>query len=316
MTVHVVSVGSNLIDAMAAPSGVTGLDVDQADAIRDERPAAVLSDIVGSDSAQASQELAACLTAGTDQHRHLLELVDAVAPGRWSSGISAELDTLSRAPGGIALQSDTDVAVLLATPTVHGLTAALWNALALTDGKPERIDYLPAPEQQPPAAVRGHVLVVRVPGLEPREQNDFHKAMKALGTLGRALVTKVAESDDEDFHFHLSGGYKAAIPYLIGLAEGIRSLPRGRNAVVQAFMLHRDTQGEAIRLPLRRMNLKMLRATLEPFRATGRKRTAPDDEALDGYAYDLAADGTQYELTPFGAGLLALIGHSEEPVGT
>lgn len=313
MTVHVVSVGSNIIDAMAAPSRIPGLDADQADAIRDESPSRLLSDVAGSDSAPASDELAACLTAGTDQNRHLRSVVDAVGPGRWPSRISAELDTLSRTPGGRRLLAGDDVAVLLATDTVDGLTATLWNALALTGGDIERVDYLPDPGEQPPATVRGHVLAVRVPGLEPRRQDDFHRAMDGLGTLGHTLVTKVAQSADEDFHFHLSGGYKAAIPYLIGLAEGIRSLPR--QGAVQAFMLHRDTTGEAIRLPLRRMQLKMLREDLQPFRGTARKRTAPFNKALEGYAWDIAADGTHYELTPFGVGLLALIGRPEEPLG-
>jgi hypothetical protein len=313
VTLHIVSVGSNLLDALEAPSRIRGLDPDLADAIRDTSPTCVLSDIAGTDSEAAADELAACLSAGTDQHRHLVRLVREIRPGRWPSVSSAELDTLTRAPGGRRHLAADDVAVLLATDTVDGLTTALWNALALTGGDLDRVEYLAGPAELP-TAPRGHALIVRVPGLDPRTESDFTRAMEGLGTLGRTLVTKVADSGDEDFLFHLSAGYKAATPYLIGLAEGLRSLPR--KGTVQAFMLHRDTQGSAIRMPLRRMNLRLLHKALGPFRENGRTALRPpDDRVLEGYAYDSTADGTGFELTAFGAGLLALIGRPEEDLG-
>lgn len=313
MTLHLVSVGSTLLDALEAPSRIRDLDPDLADAIREESPTRILSDIAGTDSTAAAAELAACLSAGTDQHRHLTRLVHEIRPGRWPSVSSAELDTLTRAPGGRRHLAEDDVAVLLATDTVDGLTAALWNALALTGGDLDRVEYLDGPAA-PPTAPRGRALIVRVPGLDSRTESDFTRAMEGLGTLGRTLVTKVAASGDENFLFHLSGGYKAAVPYLIGLAEGLRSLPR--KGAVQAFMLHRDTQGDAIRLPLRRMNLKLLHKALGPFRDNGRTALRPpDDRVFEGYAYDSTADGTGFELTAFGAGLLALIGRPEEDLG-
>ncbi|QTD99991.1 hypothetical protein [Streptomyces cyanogenus] len=315
MTLHLVSVGSNLVDALSAPSGISGLDPDLADAIRDESPARVLSDTVGSDNQAAAVELGACLSPGTDQHRYLAQLTQAVKPGLWPSGISAELDTLTRVPGGrrhlAAGSTSNDVAVLLATDTVDGLTAALWNALALTEGDLDRVEYLPSPAELP-SAPRGRALVVRVPGLDAHTEGDFTRAMEGLGTLGRTLVTKVADSGDEDFLFHLSGGYKAAVPYLIGLAEGLRSLRR--TGTVQAFMLHRDTLGKPIRLPLRRMRIEVLHEVLHPFRETGKTPCSPGNDVLEGYAYDLTDSG-DYELTAFGAGLLALIGRPEEPLG-
>ncbi|GAA3820739.1 hypothetical protein [Streptomyces chiangmaiensis] len=313
MTIHIVSVGSNLVDALKAPSTVRGLTQDQQDGIQSGRPTDFLApNGTEPTAATADSELKELFGSATGQARDdLRNTVAVVRPGMWPAGISAELSTLVSVTGQSHLSRE-DVIVLLATDTFDGLTAALWDALALTIGDLDRIVYLSKPSDQPSETVHDRVFVVRVPGLDASTDEDFVRAMEGLGVLGRTLVRKVAVSENEDFLFHLSGGYKAAIPYLIGLAEGLRSLDR--KGTVEAFVLHKDSGGKPIKLPLRRMVLSGLQHLLASFNANGERNRRPQGaDSLEGYAFE-RREPSGYRLTAFGAGLRALIGPPDETV--
>jgi hypothetical protein len=325
MTVHIVSVGVSIIEAFERPAGKLGeAHHDLIDAIGSAWPQHVFAGLA--DAAAVSGRLDQWFGTDGDLAGAADFAVKArqIEPARWPPLISAELATLARDRGSFALAPD-DIAVLLTSDTRRGLTAALWNAVALAGGDLRRVRYLadPAAPLGEPAKVRGHALIVRVPGLDARDAGGFRDAMGGLGHLGRHLLSSGEAGCDpgnppiteetEEFRVYLSGGFKAAIPYLIGLAEGLRSLhTRGG---VAALVLHdsADDDGSVIPLPLRRLPPAVVRHELSGFGPRGRPATQISHPSLLGYAYD-DAPGGRYELTSFGAGLLAMFGLPEEPL--
>lgn len=313
MTVHIVSAGRSLFEWMKAP---TRVDETVARAIDKTRPHELLAHCdQGTDPGPgpaASAQLATWFRTGPPTPLH--DCLDRVTPSLWPYQASAELATQHRVTGDRTLDR-RDIAVLLATDTPAGQLAAVWNALALAAGDPARVHYRADPGQ-PLGDVRGGAVVVRVPDLDARNDEGFVRAMRGLGTLGRALLPRAARTggetvteDGEAINVMLSGGYKATIPYLIGLAEGLRSMPGV--GPVRAWVLHEDTQTDAIPLPLRRMTKSLVWAAVEHY--TGReRRTAPPD-LLEGYAFE--KHGDRWRLTAFGEGLRALFGVPDEAVG-
>jgi hypothetical protein len=245
-----------------------------------------------------------------DAARLLSDMCTAVHPEKWPSALSAELDTFARASGPGHSLRDDDVAVLISSDTVTGLTAGLWNAAALTRADLSRIRYLAVPDERP-GDTRGHAVLVRVPGLDAGDEAGFAKAMTGLGRLGRNLLNTPDIGAAEPFRFYLSGGFKAAIPYLIGLAEGLRSVDPGRD--VSAWVLHDTTRSAAIRLPLRRFITGTVQEQLQGFATDGTRPGKPGGPAvLEGYAYEQDPGGKMWRLTPFGQGLRSLFGLGSE----
>jgi hypothetical protein len=315
VTVHLISVGLSMLDALADPEEKVR-DRDECDAIREAGLAGLLS---GKASAsEADTWMRAVFGAGPPAVAVRAALA-AVDVARWPPEISAEIATFARVdPGEIPLR-DRDIAVLICSDTPCGLLAGLWNAAVLTGGDLGLVRYLPSPE----SGLGGRVLIVRVPDLDARSDEGFARAMGGLGTLARNLLQY-----GEEFRFYLSGGYKAAIPYLIGLAEAVRSvdaerlrqlgashlMPENAGAYpVRAFVLH-DTAVHgtpAIELPLRRLMAASVREELRAFKSDGTCEQRPEYGLLEGYAYE--KDGRRgYRLTAFGVGLRELHGTGSE----
>lgn len=316
MTVHVVSVGTGIVDFLADPRNERyGLDRAFARRIGNAGPSGLVPAQTGR-SDEVDAWLTRCLGGdGAAERAALGRMCEVVRPSAWyPQRVSAELDTF-RSTGARLPLPDDDVAVLIASDTAGGLTAALWNAVAITDGDLDRIRYVPdAGHVGPLAPVRGRVLIARVLGMNAGTDQGFRTAMRGLGMLGKALVERAGIPSDEPVRFYLSGGYKAAIPYLIALAEGLRSLASDTGArQVDAYVLHEDTQGDAIRLPLRRFTPPSIRTELGGgWDRDGRRTTLPGAGLLEGYAYEPAGDGKGWRLTAFGDGLRALFGLSGE----
>lgn len=292
-----------MLDTFTSGERLKKLPADVAKAISRERPQDVLVDAQAAENGEvASDWLAGVLTSGNLPDSQFAAMVKAIQPGIWPARVSAELDTFSRVKDAAIPLLATDTAVLVCSDTPDGILAGLWNATALAGADLERIRYLPDPVG-PLGDVRGKALVVRVKGLDASSESGFRKAMSGLGSLGRHLLDSPAVGQADAFRFYLSGGFKAAIPYLIGLAEGLRSASGKRE--VDAYVLHETGRSAAIRLPLRRMIAAQVAEELSGFEGQPAiRKDRPQPALLYGYAYDLK--GKSYELTPFGEGLRAL----------
>lgn len=330
MTVHLISVGLSMLDALRDPGAKLGDEPDLITMIDRYRPHEMLTADMGRE--EASEWLAGALAApGEPGHEaaeadRLREVSAAVRPEKWPRAISAEVETFDRVEDTPFPLPDRDMAILICSDTPLGLLAGVWNALALTDGDLTRVRYLAEPGV-PLTSARGRAMLVRVRGMDAGSPKGFVQAMGGLGLLARHVFRYGQLAKAEEFRFYLSGGFKAAIPYLIGLAEAVRSIDEdvlralhAENAVpdqwpypVQAFVLH-ETAGRgapSIRLPLRMLVAEAVREELAVFRANGRFCGELPRDLLYGYAYELAGAG-EYEITAFGAGLRALFGFGPE----
>ncbi|GGM66686.1 hypothetical protein GCM10011608_60010 [Micromonospora sonchi] len=305
MTVHLISVGRSLLDAFAKRRDLFG---GLHPTISRYKPQELLSE-VGTSTAAMSDRLAIWFGSGGRLPTKEADLIRAVEADRWPVRVCAEMETFHRVTGRRSV-TDDEMVVLLATDTIAGLRSGLWTAVGLAGGATEKIRYVDDPEWFKPAP---GVTLVRVPYLDASSESGFAKAMAGLGTMGRALLPSEA-GPSESFHFHLSGGFKAAIPYLIGLAEGLRSFPPSQVSAVQAYVLH-DTSEQVIRLPLRRLNRCAVQKELAGFAPDGSLRGLPNPRSMDGYAYDADDSTRRAQLTPFGVGLRTLMGIPAEPIG-
>jgi hypothetical protein len=320
VTVHVISVGVSVLDALAAPYRTLAGHDELLSAVARAKPHDLLTaqGIGKGDRGEASSWLAAALAPVGDTGRDpqkvqaLSDVSQAVRPGSWPHDISAELDTFARLPQPRLPLSAGDIAILVCSDTPEGLLAGLWNAVALTEGDLYRVRYLASPGTRP-GPVRGAAVVVRVPGMDAADGSGFRQAMGGLGTLGRNLLRSGDLAKDEPFRFYLSGGFKAAVPYLIGLAEGLRSCDPRRS--VEAVVLHETALKGAppIQLPLRHLIPDQIQDELSGFDGHGIRASLPTPALLNGYAYEIR--GGKCYLTAFGEGLRALFGVGPEWLG-
>ncbi|WP_434739317.1 hypothetical protein [Micromonospora sp. SH-82] len=305
MTVHLISVGCSVLNAFHRPREFFG---DIHPVITRHKPQHVLDD-VGTSTAAMSDRLTVWFGVGGDLPTTQANLIRAVEADRWPVKVCAEMETFHRVTGRRRI-ADDDLVVLLATDTVDGLVSGMWAAVGLAGGAPERIRFVDTPGSITP---QPGVAIVRVPHLDASNESGFAKAMSGLGSLGQALLPG-PHGPAETFHFHLSGGFKAAIPYLIGLAEGLRSFPDTQVTAVEAHMLH-DTSDRVIRLPLRKLDYSRVRKELACFTPDGSCNRPPNPTTMNGYAYEADPDGRRFSLTPFGVGLRTLMGIASEPIG-
>ncbi|HEY5148365.1 MAG TPA: hypothetical protein VIJ23_00775, partial [Mycobacterium sp.] len=103
--------------------------------------------------------------------------------------------------------------------------------------------------------------------------------------------------------FHLSGGYKATVAYLLAMAEWTRTASSHQRRVT-AWILHEESDGR-IAVPLRRIpratdELKDIRALNTP------STTPPRGKDLEGYAYEKNQRGL-WVRTAFGEGLVRVL---------
>jgi hypothetical protein len=295
VTVHVLSVGLSILDSLAegeaegyclVPAGITPLDVLRRPGRRPTEwvEAALAPPGPERDAAIRDRIVATGLTMGI---------------GGWPTAASAELSGLP--PASIDWTRDAVLLICSDDPNGDGLQAGLWNALAMARHNDIEKVALHADARRPLAAIHGRVTLVRIAGMDVGTAAGFRAAMDILGRLGYSLVNGGARPD-EPITVHLSGGFKAAIPYLLALAEGLRSHRTAHP--VEAVVLHERTEGDPIRLPLRRMSPELLANELAVFDAAGYSRRTPTTRQFEGWAYEREAGG--WLLTPFGVGMRAL----------
>jgi hypothetical protein len=331
MTVHLISVGVSLLKAMEHP-GSKKLGGDLSRACHDTQAFSTLTFDFSATQREAASRWVTGALPGPDEpgHEparagHLRDIADELDIGLWPARISAEIETFRYASEAFPLSED-DIAILICSDTAEGLLAAVWNALGLVKGAFSRVAYVPEPDKGV-GNVRGKAVIARVEGMDAASSDRFRDATRHLGALACGLFASRSLNKEDDFRFYLSGGFKAAIPYLIGMAEAIRSLDKVRLAElrvpelapgsgeafpVRAFVMHEMSDPpKPIELPLRRLSSTAIRRELAGF--TGGICREPRESALlEGYAYETLPGGNGYQLTPFGEGLKTLFSQPAE----
>lgn len=313
MTVHVISVGLSLVELFEAgreakkplPTITEIRDLWETQRLGLDEWGQRLEEAFGLEASDDSEALA-CFQ----------KLAEEVGADRWAGceGLSAELDTLHKTAGTPLPTSDA--AFLISSDTEDGQAAAVWTAIALAEGDASRVCYLPDVVEETPLvrAEPNRVYVVRIPGLDATSDTAFRTPMERMGRLGRLLVggdrTERFTRPGEPIKFHLSGGYRATTPYLIALAEWLRSLEHTSGEVTAWVLPEKATR--SFRVPLRRLRPEWVRSELAGFDRGGWRARPPSDDLLKGYAYEW--DGMGVHLTAFGMGMRALFGVDDEPV--
>lgn len=319
MTIHVVSVGVSLKDFFEQGHlERVGRAVPGGDEVREYWDKDKLGLVDGVYNATDRLDEAFGLSSGIEPPaRNSLacfkELAEEVEAKRWSgfTGLSAELDTVRVYNRGMVV--DEDLTILLASDTEDGRACAVWTAIALAKGDVDRVLYLGGvgPDTRLVRPERGQILVLCVEGLDARHPSEFGRATEVLGYVARLLVGNRSREihpllgPREEVFFHLSGGYRATVPYLIATAEWLLSLGRR----VQTHVLPEDAES-SVRIPLRRLPVEMIGRELAQFG----ERTAPEvpeGALLEGYAYERVSSGAR--LTEFGRGMRILF---EEHLGS
>ena len=224
---------------------------------------------------------------------------------------SAELSSIRRQ----AATDGTDSALLLASDTAEGLAAAYWVALWLAQNLnvPRiRFTHDAATDWQRPDGPTIYVAVL--PGLNAATAADFTRGMLALGPIGMQLWDWAdPDQEEERIVFHLSGGYKASIPFLTAVAETLRSFEASRRPTpigglslfvprrVHAVILHESADSAhglqaLIDVPMRVPKLDRLRWFFDAIR---RPESPGTVEEFHGWLALPDAAGTP-QLTPLG----------------
>lgn len=210
---------------------------------------------------------------------------------------SAELTGLAAVGGNVEI-GENDSAVLLASDTSSGLTSALYNAIVSTGYTLDRIEYRDMPTD---AVSKGKAVICRLPRLDVISPPQFAEAMRGLGKIGRGVWTLMEDGKDPaPAVFHLSGGYRPALPYLLSLAEVLR----GVRPDVTAYAVAEGSE-HPIRLPLRTFTQKLVEkdCSLNDFDEEGKVAVAPETTLVEGLVYTKNESGFDARLTPFGHAL-------------
>jgi hypothetical protein len=301
MTVHLISVGLSLLAAAYDPrEKVTDPFVQRA--LREHPPRELLSP--ARDAGDVLSQLETMLRDSHQPSGEVLEFrgrVRETLVDRWPGSISAEVETFEAETGDARLSCD-DTVVLVASDTPDGVRAAFWNAAALTAGDLTRISIVNRPQhvQEVP---NGSVGIAMVRGMDVGTEQGFAEAMSALGALARGLLDR-PKTQREGLTCHLSGGFKAAIPYLLAVAEWVKSAGDRWSGEVSAIVRHETTTSGPIHLPLRQLPLAAIELeVLSGWDADGRRCDRPGHAVLEGYAYVQDRNGSGWRMTPFGLGL-------------
>jgi hypothetical protein len=116
--------------------------------------------------------------------------------------------------------------VLIASDTDDGLRSAVLVAAQYAPQR--RIHYLHEPIPVAPGLViePGEVYVFRIPGLDFENNAMTDTTWFSLGAVGHVIqqTASRASAGRWDVLLHLTGGYKAMLPYLLVMAEGIQTV--------------------------------------------------------------------------------------------
>lgn len=227
--------------------------------------------------------------------------LDAIRDCQQPAKLSAEVASLhGHTPQPGALER----LVLLASDTAEGVLAALLNAARLR----KQVIYHPRPQLDSTAAgypvldegMEEPLHILRIPGLLPNSTDRFSEAMAHVA-VAMVWAGRLHRNAGEKLAIHLSGGYKATIPYLVTLAEYVRAAW----PPVQAWCLHEgdaddNPAPQPVAIGLRRVDLDADLGCLKEAQ-TG---VLPDSARLLDFAY--TDNGGRPALTPIGYALKSM----------
>ncbi len=189
---------------------------------------------------------------------------------------------------------DGEAYVFIATDTDEGLRAA---TLVAERYQHSAIRYLDEPlASGSPGLEPGDVYVCRVLDLNLGFKQPTSITWRSLGAVGRMVANTASQSPHGEWHVvvHLSGGYKAMIPYLMVMAEAVHSRlrdnrpdsahrPSIRAVAVHELSLTQASSGKpvVIDVPVRSIRQNLLKAA--------KKLTAaaqPDSDLVDADVAD------------------------------
>lgn len=238
-------------------------------------------------------------------------------------------DTEGADPARFARVTSEDHVVLIASDTPEGLESALCVAAAIhrvtlcvdrDSNVGARWTFISDPGAGVPELDRDGITIIRVPGLRASERARFIKCMEALGSLFGKIHTRALGTVDTAV-VHLTGGYKASIPFLVTFAEGMKCLAiEGRetteahhlNYAVHAVICHLDegtdeekeksTKAEPIEVPLRHFGLAAWEGCVKGVRDKDACELEVNYSQFEGVVYFYDSSGSPY-LTDAGLGL-------------
>ncbi|SFT01721.1 hypothetical protein [Saccharopolyspora flava] len=150
------------------------------------------------------------------------------------------------------VNDDQDSWVFVGSDTEKGSQAALLTAMRQARLKNVPLQYIDDPAESNPRLTAGACVVARIPGLDLSSPELPRQTFTALGGLGRLIVQSRPETA---VVFHLSGGYKAMLPYFLTVAQAVKT-KLGRE-VVDAYCFHETGTGSLVELPVPRFTGKL-----------------------------------------------------------
>ncbi|MFI5592856.1 hypothetical protein ACIA5G_47945 [Amycolatopsis sp. NPDC051758] len=214
-----------------------------------------------------------------------------------------------------------DSIVLIATDTDDGLRAAalLAHLLASRAGSLPRYADDPVTSPAGITVAAGQVLLVRIPRLDLDIGGaPDSRTWLSVGEIGRAVAHDLCDTGaDRRAVFHLTGGYKALLPYLLLTADAVATVVRcrlGPGSRVSAQVLH-ETSGQPVPLPVRWLTGTPLERAQDLSRSAGTRDHLVVDDLHDfrgTYLRDEPFTGRR-ELTEAGLILARTLWALEEP---
>lgn len=208
--------------------------------------------------------------------------------------MAAEWTSVAAIQSKSAAATAGDAFVLIATDTDDGLRAA---AMIAAFHDQSGVHYLHEPlKAGRPAVEPGDVYICRIPELDLGERQPKDVTWRSLGAVGRMAADAATQHDVGQWQVivHLSGGYKAMIPYLMMMAEGVNSLLRDtppgepRRRPVRAVAVHESSLApEAaatpilIDVPVRAIGADLLLHTRELAKVAQPDRDVISDDVSD-----------------------------------
>lgn len=167
----------------------------------------------------------------------------------------------------------------------------------------------------------GEVILARIPDLDlsgDRPNRPSDDTWRVLGEWGKAIAATCGNAAYRgwDVVFHLNGGYKALVPYLLVMAEGVNTLlrvtdPRDghiRQPVVRAVTSHESGMpvGHLVDLPVRYLGHRLVEH-LRRMSATLSRSERPGREVAEVEGLFATVDGEHYLPNAAGKIMAALL---------